>query len=120
MTITDVLKKYDIEHTVIAKTNQTIFLRLKSKTVLFWINEGNAFKMKRKWFELLQKEEKKYALVLCDKVNKKYYYLKFNEENNWLQNSFDNCDKDELFLGKQVLNELTTLNRIMMDIKKGM
>lgn len=38
--------------------------------------------------------------------------------NNWLSSGFYNCDKPELYLGKQVLNYTSTLNQIISELKK--
>lgn len=92
--------------------------KVGNTNVLFWINEGNAFKMKRDWFELLEKNCERYTLFLYNKKDKQYYYIKFLNKNNRLSGSFNNCDKPELFLGKQVLNSPSTIGNILADLKK--
>lgn len=118
MTINELLDKHNIKYEKI-KAEKGISLFSVGKTnVLFWINEGNAFKMKRSWFELLEENCERYALFLYDKKAKQYYYIKFLNKNNWLSGSFNNCDKLELFLGKQVLNSPSTIGNILADLKK--
>lgn len=118
MTITELLNKYDIRHEKVKAEKGITLLKIKDTNVLFWINDSNMFKMKRQWFEILEKDCKQYILFLYDKKEKKYYYLKFLDKNNWFSSSFYGCDKPELYLGKQVLNYSKSLNQIVADLKK--
>lgn len=118
MTINELLDKHNIKYEKIKNDKGINLFKVGNTNVLFWINDGNAFKMKRKWFELLEENCEKYALFLYDKKSKQYYYIKFLNKNNWLSGSFDNCDKSELFLGKQVLNSPSTIGNILVDLKK--
>lgn len=117
MTIIDALEKYEIKYSKIKIEKAISIFKVGEMNVLFWINDGNAFEMKRRWFELLAKECLSYALILYDKTNKKYYFIKLPNNNNWVSGSFNNCDKSELFLGKQVLNYPSTINSILKDLK---
>ncbi len=118
MTINELLDKHNIKYKKI-KTDKGINLfKVGNTNVLFWINDGNVFKMQRKWFELLEENCEKYALFLYDKKSKRYYYIKFLNKNNWLSGSFGNCDKPELFLGKEVLNNPSAIGNILTDLKK--
>ena len=117
MTITEVLNKYDIKHEKIKAEKGITLLRIKETNILFWINDNNVFKMKRQWFDCLEKDCKQYVLFLYDKQDKKYYYVKFINKNNWFSSNFYNCDKSELYLGKQILNYSKSLNQIIVDLK---
>ena len=66
----------------------------------------------------LQENCEKYILCLYDRKNNKYYYIKFPNKSNWLSGSFNSCGKEELFLGKQVLNNQSTIGNILVDLKK--
>lgn len=118
MTINELLDKHDIKYESIKAEKGMNIFKVGTINVLFWINDGNTFKMKHTWFEILENNCEKYNLFLYDKKGKQYYYLKFTNKNNWLSGSFNNCDKPELFLGKQVLNNASTLGNIIADIKK--
>ena len=118
MTINELLDKHDIKYESIKAEKGMNIFKVGTINVLFWINDGNTFKMKRTWFEILENNCEKYNLVLYDKKGKQYYYLKFTNKNNWLSGSFNNCDKPELFLGKQVLNNVSTLGNIVADLKR--
>lgn len=118
MTINELLDKYEIKYKSVKVEKGINIFKIGATNILFWINDGNVFKMKRSWFESLDNNCERYNLFLYDKKGKQYYYLKFLNKNNWLSGSFNNCDKPELFLGKQVLNSPSTLGNIIKDLKK--
>ena len=109
---------YEIKNKKIGKDKNVNIFCVGKLNVLFWINEGKSFKMKREWFEILSNNCDQYALLLFDKKGKKYYYIKFRNKNNWISGSFNNCDKNELFLGKQILNYPSTIAQVITDIQK--
>lgn len=55
MTINELLDKHNIKYENIKAEKGISLFRVGNTNVFFWINEGNAFKMKRSWFELLEK-----------------------------------------------------------------
>lgn len=118
MTIYELLDKYEIKYKNLSSEKSINIFSVGNLNVLFWINDGNVFKMKRKWMEQLSDNCVEYALFLLDKKTKKYYYVKFENKNNWLSGSFINCDKEELFLGKQILNYPSTITKFVSDMKK--
>lgn len=46
------------------------------------------------------------------------YYLKLNKKANWGKSYFDVCDKDVVYLGKQVLNSKVTETDLIKELKK--
>lgn len=118
MTIEELLKKNEIDYSVIEKSKPIQLIRVADTNVMIWINEGNVFKLKRSCFEILESNCSKYVVMLLDKSNKKYYYIKFQEKNNWLSSGFYSCDKSEIFIGKQVLNYESTIPKIISELKK--
>ena len=46
------------------------------------------------------------------------YYLKLNKKANWVKSCFDTCDKDVIYLGKQVLNSKVTEIDLIKELKK--
>ena len=46
------------------------------------------------------------------------HYLKLNKKVNWVKSCFATCDKDELFLGKNVLNARITQEQFVEEMKK--
>lgn len=117
MTIEELFDKYNIEYTVIKKEQKIQLLKVNDYNLLIWINDNNLFKMHRKWFEQLENNCEKYALLLVDKSVKKNYYIKCKNKNNWVSQGFYNCNKNEIYLGKQVMNYEKSLAYIISDIK---
>ena len=117
MTLYEVLDKYQINYKRIAVGKNINLFNVGKTNVAFMINNGNVFKMTRKTYEILTSNCEDLFIVLLDSKNKKYYAIKL-KLNNWLTSGFKNCDKNELFLGKQVLNYPTTLNRVITELKK--
>ena len=46
------------------------------------------------------------------------YFLKLNKNVNWVKSCFETCDKDAIYLGKQVLNSRITENDLIKELKK--
>ena len=46
------------------------------------------------------------------------HYLKLNKKVNWVKSFFATCDKDEFFLGKNVLNARITQEQFVEEMKK--
>lgn len=46
------------------------------------------------------------------------HYLKLNKKVNWVKSCFATSDKDELFLGKNVLNARITQEQFVEEMKK--
>ena len=44
--------------------------------------------------------------------------VKLNKKVNWVKSCFATCDKDELFLGKNVLNARITQEQFVEEMKK--
>ena len=51
-------------------------------------------------------------------VRNKEDYLKLNKKANWVKSCFDTCDKDVIYLGKQVLNSKVTETDLIKELKK--
>lgn len=117
MTIQELLKSNDIFFTVKYKEKNTLLLDISNYSVLVLLNNSSSFKMKRSLFEEMIKISEKQIYILIDNTSKKYYFMKFPKANNWLSSGFYNCDKQELFLGKQVLNYQKSLSNIMSELK---
>ena len=77
MTIHELLDKHNIKYEKLKADKGINLFKVGNTNVLFWINDGNAFKMKRNWFERLEENCDRYALFLYDKKGKQYYYIKF-------------------------------------------
>ena len=51
-------------------------------------------------------------------VKKTYIIYHINKKVNWVKSCFATCDKDELFLGKNVLNARITQEQFVEEMKK--
>lgn len=90
--------------------NETIAVVIKSKS--------NVFKIKRNDFFLIDNMLLPYIFILIDtKKNEKYIY-KVKEPNNDIRYAFDYSEKDEIYFGKQVLQNKKSDNEIIEEIKK--
>lgn len=118
MTIQELLKTKEIEFVPKYKEKNILVVNISDYSVLIWINNNNTFKMKRSILEEMNNVSEKQVYFLIDNTAKKYYFMKFPKSNNWLTSGFYNCDKDELFLGKQVLNNQKPLSNIISELKE--
>ena len=88
MTINELFDKYNIRYEMKQQDKGIQLYKVGKINLLIWFNDGNIFKLKRKWFNVLTADGDKYSLLLFDKAAKKYYYLKFNQRN---KNKFHVC-----------------------------
>lgn len=117
MTIGELLTKHDIKFIPMKKIDNINMLKIGDSGVLVWFNNSNTFKLKRKVHDEFSKISNKQVYLLIDTLNKKYYYMKFPTTRNWLTEGFYNCDKNEIFLGKQVMNYSRTLTQVIAELK---
>ena len=69
-----------------------------------------------KWvFSILQNTWKYSVYADNRKLDIKF---KLNKKVNWVKSCFATCDKDELFLGKNVLNARITQEQFVEEMKK--
>ena len=103
--IKNILDKNNIAYKIIDEEGNTELLKINNKLHMLYIhNRGNRFQMERDFFEYLDGNSIPYVIVCCDDLNNTLYYLKLNKEVNWVKSCFATCDKDAIYLGKQVLN----------------
>lgn len=74
--------------------------------------------MERDLFEYLDGNSIPYSILCHDIAANVIYYLKLNKNVNWIKSCFNTCDKDELFLGKNVLNARITKEQFVEEMKK--
>lgn len=105
MNLQRILKDNNIPFKQIDKDEEYTVLKINNKIMLLCVEEkGNIFKLHRDYYDYIEGNSLPYMIVLCDIKNKKSYLLDLTKGVNWVKNSFESCDKDELFLGKQILN----------------
>lgn len=101
-----ILIQEKIPYKVIDEGDEYKLIKVNSKIHLFYINShGNQFLMERDFFDYLDGNSISYS-VLCHDVSKNiFYYLELNKNVNWIKSCFETCDKEAIYLGKQVLNK---------------
>lgn len=115
MKIEKILQEIEVDFKVIDEENNMKMIKIPNKLQICIIEQkGNQFMFERDIFEYLDSNSLPYSLLLQDITQNKYYYLHFRKKINWVKACFDGCDKDKIFLGKQVLNSQISL----VDLKK--
>ena len=85
--------------------------------ILYLYGKGTKFLMGRDFFDYLDGNTIPYAILCHDTLSNNLYYLKLNKKANWLKSCFETCDKDEIYLGKNVLNSRMTKDEIIKEIR---
>lgn len=116
MNIDKLLKDNKIEFILKKRKNINIYIISDEKMLIVIKNNNNVFSIDRKTFNEIDEELLPYSFYLFDSNKNQGYFIKIKEPNNFLRNSFDSTDKNEIYFGKQVLNnkikEEELLNRI--------
>lgn len=94
-------------------------LFLDNETILaIIINKKNVFKINRKQFYRIDDELLPYGFLLIDSTQKNMYFMKYKEPNNQLRYAFDSTKKDEIYFGKEILQNKIKLNELLSNIEK--
>ena len=67
-------------------------------------SQCNTFKIDFSDFKYLDDKLLPYSFLMINKKTDKMYYLKISEPNNFIRNDFEATKKNELYFGKQILN----------------
>ena len=103
--IEKILMQEKIPYKVIDEDKGYKLIKVNSKMHLFYINSrGNQFMLERDFFDYLDGNTIPYAILCHDIIKNIFYYLKLNKKVNWIKSCFETCDKESIYLGKQVLN----------------
>lgn len=109
----------DIEYKIIDEDCNLKILKLwNSRHLLYMENNNNQFEIERDYFEFLDGHNMTYSFLLYDKKNNVYYYLDLNKEHNWVKSCFETCEKERIYLGKQVLNNKISIEEIRKKLLK--
>lgn len=105
MGIENLLKSIGLNFKIIDETKNMKIIKIPDKLhICFVCQKGNQFLIDRDTFEYLDANSLPYCLLLQDIGQNKYYYLSLKKEFNWVKSCFIECDKERIYLGKQVLN----------------
>lgn len=90
-----------------------------TETMLIVIrSSNNTFKINRKDFYEIDNKLLPYSFYLINETEKKSFYIKIKEPANFLRNAFENSTKNEIYFGKDVLNNKISDEELKKQIKK--
>ncbi|KXL53615.1 MULTISPECIES: hypothetical protein [Bacillota] len=119
MKIENLLENIGLDFKIVDETKKLKIIKIPSKLhICFMIQKGNQFLIDRETFEYLDANSLPYCLLLQDITKNKYYYISLEKENNWIKSCFAGCDKEEIYLGKQVLNAQIQLEELGKKLSK--
>ena len=114
--IEKILKKYKITYKIENKNNISIIEFQDEKMLVVIRNKTNVFKINREVFYYIDDKLLPYAFCLLDEYKHKIYLIKIKEPQNSIRKAFERTTKDEIFFGKEVLqneiSEKTLINEI--------
>lgn len=117
--IENILAQEKIEYKKIDEDKGVKLYKFNSKSHLLYIkSKGNQFLLTRDFFEYLDSNSLPYSILLHDIQKNKLYYLELRKDNNWIKSCFATCDKEEIYLGKQVLNYPIDKKSLCLKLKK--
>lgn len=103
MNVKDTIKKSNINFTE-RKLKHLTYLIFENETILVLIkNNKNIFKIIREDFNEVEKELLDYDFCLIDNSKNQLYYMKVKEPNNFIRKAFDVTTKNEIYFGKEIL-----------------
>ncbi|MEF9939633.1 MAG: hypothetical protein RR768_05890 [Clostridium sp.] len=88
------------------------------KHILYMDSKDGSFIMERDIFEYLDGNKLPYSIVMCNTSKAQFYCIDLPKENSWVKSCFMSCDKEKIFLGKQVLNNRIDKQELVTKIKK--
>lgn len=108
----------NIAYKVIDEDNGFKIIKVNSKLhILYLYGKGTQFMMQRDLFEYLDGNSIPYSILCHDTSSNSIFFLKLNKNRNWLKSCFNTCDKDELYLGKDVLNSRITKDNFLKEMR---
>lgn len=117
MNIKEIINKNNISFEEKKLKNLT-YLIFKNETILVLIkNNKNVFKILREDFNEIEQELLDYDFCLIDNVKNQLYYMKIKEPNNFIRNAFDHTTKDEIYFGKEILQNKIAVDDVINKIK---
>lgn len=117
MDIKDIIRKSNIKFKEKRLKNLN-YLIFENETILVLIrNNKNIFKIIREDFDELEQELLDYDFCLIDNSKNQLYYMKIKEPNNFIRNAFDHTEKNEIYFGKEILQNKITENDLISNIK---
>lgn len=99
-----ILNTINVPYKVIDEDRGLKLIKINAKIhVLYLYCKGSVFQLERDFFEYIDGNSIPYAVLCHDCSAMKMYYLRLNKNSNWIKSCFSTCDKDSMYLGKEVL-----------------
>lgn len=113
------LTQWKIEYKKVDEEKSVELFKIKSKYHMLYIkSRGNQFMLNRDYFEYMDSNSIPYVILLHDILKEKYYFLELKKDNNWIKSCFATCDKDNIYLGKQILNNSIDETSLFIKLQK--
>lgn len=117
--IENLLKNVGIEFKLIDELKNIKIIKVPGKLNICFINQkGNQFVIDRDTFDYLDANSLPYCLLLYDITQDKYFYIPLKKEVNWVKSCFSGCSKEEIYLGKQVLNAEIKVEKLKNELSR--
>ncbi len=117
MNVKDIIKKSNINFKE-RRLKLLTYLIFENETMLVLIkNNKNIFKITREDFYDLEQELLDYDFCLIDNSRNQLYYMKVKEPNNFIRKAFDSTIKNEIYFGKEILQNKITEDDLIKKIK---
>ena len=117
MNVKDMIKKSNINFKE-RNLKFLTYLIFENETMLVLIkNNKNIFKITREDFNDLEKELLDYDFCLIDNSKNQLYYMKVKEPNNFVRKAFDSTKKNEIYFGKEILQNKITEDDLIKKVK---
>lgn len=117
--IEKILKSENISYKLIDEDKGFKIVKVNGKLhILYLYCKGSKFLMERDFFDYLDGNTIPYSVLCHDTVGDKMYYIKLNKNVNWIKSCFETCDKDIIYLGKQVLKEEISEEALRKQLKR--
>lgn len=119
MELIEILDKTNISYNLYKKSKNFEYVEFENESILVIIkNKTNIFKINRKDFFEIDDMLLPYIFLLIDESTKQKYLIKVKEPNNKIRHAFDSSKKDEIYFGKQILQNKKKDEEIIEELKK--
>ena len=119
MKIEKILKSIGLNFKIIDEIDNIKIIKIPTKLhICFIMQNGNQFILDRDTFDYLTANSLPYCLIMQDTTQNKYYFLQLEKESNWIKSCFASCDKEKIYLGKQVLNAQVEFEELKNKLSK--
>lgn len=94
-------------------------VEFENETLLVIIeNKKNVFKITKKDFQIIDDYLLPYAFLLVDTRTDEMFFMQVQEPNNFIRNAFDRTSKNEIFFGKEILQNRINKDKIVEKINR--